>query len=197
MKTIWWAVAFGVVIGLLAAGMILLAAAPPRGTVISLLPPPTPAPILIHVAGAVRQPGLYELPPKARVRDALQAAGGALPSADESALNLAALVEDGQKLLIPERSLAATTPAPNHSPTPGTSPGAPAAPANSSGPIDLNTASVEELDSLPGIGPAMAARILAYRQEHGGFKTIEEIQEVSGIGPATFEKLKDLITINS
>lgn len=204
MKTLT-AIAFGVFFGLLSAGLVYLTSRPPQGAAITLLPPPTPAPLVVQVSGAVAQPGVYDLPQGSRVRDAIEQAGGLLPSADSAALNLAALLEDGKRLEIP--SLPPVKASPTFTPTlrPGsptaipTTPPAPTIaappPATPVGLVNINTATLEELDTLPGIGPSIAQRIIDYRTANGPFKTIEEIQNVSGIGPATFDKLKDLITV--
>jgi len=194
MKT-WWTGAgllvFGLLIGLLATGIILLVSNQPRGEPVHLLPPPTVPPIIVHVKGAVVNPGVYSLPPGSRVKDALTAAGGLSPDGEATSLNLADFLQDGQSLSIPQT---APTSASNLNPLPTqVIPNEPG-----EGPreqIDINTASFEELDSLPGIGQDKANKIIAYRQENGPFPTIEAIQEVSGIGPATYENIKDLICV--
>ncbi|GFN22561.1 MAG: ComEA family DNA-binding protein [Thermoanaerobacteraceae bacterium] len=140
--------------------------------------------ITVHVAGAVERPGVYQLPAGARVNEAVQVAGP-LPEANPHALNLAAPLQDGQQVVVPRQGEEGSAPA---------SPGA-AAGGVSRGKININTASLEELDSLPGIGPALAQRILDYRQQHGPFRTIEDLQNVSGIGVKRFEELKELITV--
>lgn len=189
----WWQIALGILLGLLGAGVILLASQPPRGTAITLLPPPTTAPLLIHVSGAVNLPGVYALPLGARVMDALEQAGGFRTDANQEALNLAAPLQDGERLTIPVKP----TPQPTASAaSPNESSSSPAVePPAPTGLIDINNATQEELESLPGIGPVTAQKIIAYRQEHGPFFSIEAIQKVSGIGPVTFEKIKPLITI--
>jgi len=193
MKT-WWAVAFGIAGGLLASALILLASSPPRGEPIQLIPPPTQAPLLIHVAGAVQHPGVYSLPRDSRVQDALNAAGGTLSEADLQAINLAAFVNDGDRIVIPifrpteptagQANIPVTPNPGSQKPLPG-------------GIVDINSASQEELESLPGIGPVTAQKIITYRQTQGAFASIEDIQNVSGIGPITFDGLKDLITVGS
>lgn len=139
----------------------------------------------VHVAGAVRRPGVYRLKPGSRVDDALRLAGGPTRRADLSAVNLAAKVEDGRQILVPVR-------APRGSPaaTPGTAP--PGAPAQ---PISLNTATLEQLDQLPGVGPVTAQRILEWRSQNGRFGAVDQLQEVSGIGEARFATLRDLVTV--
>ena len=194
MKT-WWTGAgllvFGLLIGVLATGVILLVSSQPRGEPVHLLPPPTVPPIVVHVKGAVLNPGVYSLPLESRVKDALTAAGGLSPDGEATSLNLADFLQDGQSLSIPHT---APTSASNLYPLPTQ--------AVPNGPreiphelIDINTASFEELDSLPGIGSDKAQKIITYRQENGPFPTIAAIQEVSGIGPATYENIKDLICV--
>lgn len=192
----WWATAWpaviGALVGLLAAAVLFLVSSQPRGQAVRLEPPPSPPPLLVHVNGAVTRPGLVTLPPGSRVSDAIQAAGGLLEAADRRGLNLAAVLEDGQMLLIP------TLPAPIPSGQLAT-PGAERLmeiPLSSTPtfPININSASQAELEALPGIGPVISQKIIDYRAVHGPFTSIEAIQDVAGIGPAIFEKIKDLIT---
>lgn len=148
-------------------------------------PGPSPAPesakrLYVHVGGAVASPGLYGLRDGARVDDAVRAAGGVLEDADLDSLNLAAKVRDGDKVLVPRRGDGGTAG--------GGSPGAEQK-------INLNTATVAELDTLPGIGPALAQRIVSYREQSGGFRTVDELQKVPGIGPAKFGQVRDLVTV--
>ena len=194
MKRGWWLL-FGVIFGLAGAGGIWLASSPPRGNSIQLLPPPTLAPIQVHVTGAVANPGVYALPIDSRVQDAIQAAGGFSENANDMAVNLAALLEDGAQI-----SVAAKKPTAEPFTTSGVEQGNERAegqpdPSNPDSPININTATQVELESLPGIGPVTAQKIIEYRETNGPFIGIEDIQKVSGIGPATFEKLKDLITV--
>ena len=188
----WWSIALGTLIGLLAGGVIFLATRPARGHPITLQPTTTPKPCFVHVTGAVQNPGVYELASGSRIQDALTAAV-ALPQADMQALNLAAFLADGQQLVIPEVK---PTPSRPVLPVSSHSAGPPSAGILApQGLININTAPADTLELLSGIGPVMAARIVAYRAEIGEFKTIEEIMDVSGIGPATFEKIKDQITV--
>jgi len=136
------------------------------------------AQVVVDVAGAVRRPGLYHLARDARVADAIAAAGGALPKAEVDAVNLAAPVADGVQVLVPRRGAAG---------------GAAGSAAASSGPVDLNSATVEQLDALPGIGPSTAAKIVAYRQEHGPFRSLSELDAVPGIGAGRLAQLKGLV----
>ena len=139
---------------------------------------PTAATIVVDVGGRVRRPGLVTLPAGARVADAIAAAGGALRPADIATIDLAAHVTDGQLLLIgvPGAAIGAT------------------APGAAAGPIDLNTATVDELDALPGVGPVLAQRIVAWREAHGGFRSVEDLQQVPGIGARKFSDLKALVS---
>lgn len=138
--------------------------------------------LLVHVVGAVREPGLYELADGSRVDDAIRAAGGAKPRADLTAVNLAAPVADGQQVVVPVRGRvpAAAGPADR------------SAPAQ---PVHLNTATLEELDALPGIGPVTAQKILDYRAEHGAFSSVGELDAVPGIGPARLAELEKLVQL--
>jgi competence protein ComEA len=187
MRTIY-NVLIGVVSGFLLAGGLFWVSRAPSGEPVTLQPAPTDAPIVVHVIGAVPRPGVYELPKDSRVRDAIQAAGGLLAEADTGSINLAALVEDGQQLDIPYTG---GEPPPPSAETEAPATRAPDAPEL----IDINTASLEELDSLPGIGPTTAQKIIDYRDQNGPFQRIEDIMNVSGIGPATFEELQDLIVV--
>jgi competence protein ComEA len=131
---------------------------------------------------------VYALPAGARLADALAAAGGAGPQADLETINLARRLQDEEHVHIPRRG---ETPRPEPTPLPvGATPSAP-----SGGKVNINTAGLAELDSLPGIGPGYAQRIIEYRQAHGPFSSIEELQNVPGIGPATFARIRDLITV--
>ena len=183
----------GVLIGLVLGGVMWIVVQKPRGASVTLLPQPTKAPLMVDVAGAVPRPGVYELPEGSRVNDAIQAAGGLLAEADKAALNLAEPIEDGQKLEIPY--LAGMEPADTSSFGLGSGGTAGGAGGNVMGLIDINTATLEELDSLPGIGPSLAQAIIDYRDNFGPFFAIEDIMFVDGIGPETFERIKDLITV--
>ncbi len=183
-------VLIGVLAGFILAGGLLFVMRAPAGKPIALEPAPTEKPIAVHIIGAVPRPGLYEFPQGARVQDAIDASGGLLADADESVLNLAALLEDGQQLNIP---YGAGGPAATEAPVVPVTPGPTA--ANSVDLVNINTATLEELDALPGIGPTTAQKIIDYRTTNGPFDQIEDIMNVSGIGPATFENIKDLITV--
>jgi competence protein ComEA len=132
----------------------------------------TPA-LVVHVAGAVRQPGLYRLAEGKRVADAVARAGGATAPADTAAINLAAPLADGMQVIVPRRIAGAVGVA-----TPGR--------------VSLSSASAAELDALPGVGPVTAQKILDYRAAHGGFRSVDDLDAIPGIGPARIEQLRDL-----
>ena len=173
-----------------------------------------PKPLFIDVAGAVRRPSLYLLPPGSRVMQALVAAGGPAAGADIDAVNLAQPVTDGEKVFVPKRG-AAPIPLPRSPAAASISPNsAAAAPsavkaakgssgsrsgklsADSGEQVGLNTATAEQLQSIPGIGPSMAARIVAYRQQAGGFGKVEDLTLVTGIGPKKYAKIAPFLTLN-
>jgi competence protein ComEA len=139
---------------------------------------------IVHVAGAVRAPGLYRMRADARVDDAVRRAGGALPRADLTQVNLAAKVEDGRQILVPRRVSAGSAPAGGT--VTATQPGVP---------VNLNTATLEQLDALSGVGPATAQKIIDYRQEHGGFGSVEELGQVPGIGDVRLASLRDQVRV--
>ena len=147
---------------------------------------PSPAVLIVHVAGQVRRPGVYEFRAGDRVVDAIHAAHGPRKGANLDGLNLAAPLTDGEQVLVPSRT--ASAPAVGAVPPAGTTGAAGA-------PININTASESQLEELPGIGPVLAQRILDYRTEHGPFPTVDALDDVSGIGPATMDELRDLITV--
>jgi competence protein ComEA len=182
-------------------------------------PPPAPAPVAVsaavssgpsttgaggggavvtvHAAGRVAAPGVYSVPAGSRVADLITAAGGLLPDADVDRLNLAAKVVDGTRVYIPRKGEPAPTEAPAGDPGAGAGAGGSGAPGGvPTGPVDLNTATAAQLDTLPGVGPATAAAILTYRARHGRFKSVTELLEVPGIGPAKLEALRPLVVVS-
>ena len=157
-------------------------------------------PVTVHVAGAVRRAGVYRLAAGARVDDAIRRAGGPGRRADLAALNLAAKLEDGRQVLVPQRAAAVAAPAGAGASATvggaGAGVGAAAgAGATTTGPINLNTATLEQLDTLDGVGPAIAQRILEYRQQHGGFRRVDELAEVPGIGDKRLATLTPLVSV--
>ena len=150
-------------------------------------PTPSAADLFVHVAGWVRQPGVYELRQGNRVIDAIRLAGGARRGADLSVLNLAAPLTDGQQVLVPRPAPEGAPPA--VLPTTGASPGSP------TGLVNVNTATAEELETLPGIGEVLAATIIQYREEHGPFTSVDQLLDVSGIGEVTLEEIRELVTV--
>jgi competence protein ComEA len=179
------AVGVVVLLALVLAGKVLLRPARPA------VPPPVrvaksstthaAAPrLFVNVVGAVRRPGLYRLEEGSRVADAVTRAGGPTPRAQIELLNLAARIADGEQIVVPRRGLAG--------PTTGST-GAPV----TAGPVHLNSATMEQLDALPGVGPVTAQKILDYRQQHGAFGSVDELDAISGIGPARLEQLRGLV----
>jgi competence protein ComEA len=139
--------------------------------------------VLVHAAGAVMEPGVYSLPAGSRVADLVDAAGGPAPDADLDQLNLAAPLVDGERVYVPragETVVAASS---------GT------VADDAAGPLDLNAATLEELDELPGIGPATARAIIDERERRGGFRSVDELLDVRGIGPAKLEDLRPLVRV--
>ena len=192
MKT-WWYVAFIVVGVLLGAGVLMLVTRPPKGHQIVLLPAPTPAPITIYVTGSVNKEGIVSLPPGSRVNDAILAAGGFAGDANQGAINLAGMLQDGQQVNVP--AMAPTAIAAGATRSSGGV--ATQATLGSTILVNINTATLEELDTLPQIGPVTAQKIIDYRTANGPFKTIEGLMDVDGIGQATFDKLKNLVTVGT
>jgi competence protein ComEA len=185
------AAAVALVLLLLAAHLLL-----PAGTTTPAAPLPPPpglgasatgaphARVVIDVVGAVHQPGLYRFEQGSRIADAVARAGGATRKADLAQVNLAAPLADGQQVVIPKRGAAGTAlpGAPGSSATPGPT-----------APVQLSTATLEQLDTLPGIGPATAQKILDYRTKHGAFSSVDELDAVPGIGPKRLDELRDLV----
>jgi competence protein ComEA len=147
---------------------------------------PAAARVVVDVAGKVRHPGLYRLPAGARIDDALRRAGGALAGVDLSSLNLAARLVDGEQILVG---------VPGQAPAGGPAPPVSGAASGGAAVVDLNTATSDQLEALPGVGPVLAQHILDWRSAHGAFTAIGQLQDVSGIGPAKFAAIKDLVTL--
>jgi competence protein ComEA len=178
---------------LLLAGRLLVHAGTPRAArvtpppigapAIALSPAPAAAPaagaVVVDVVGAVRRPGLYRLREGDRIADAVARAGGTTRKADLEQVNLAAPVADGEQVVVPRRGPGGAS--------------APAGAATPAGPVHLSTATVEQLDALPGVGPVTAQKIVAYRQEHGAFRSVDELDAIPGIGPARLDQLRGLV----
>jgi competence protein ComEA len=186
------------VLGLIIGGTVVYASLrsqrPPAPVVVStpeptstLPPSPTPAPIRVYVSGAVQSPAVYELPRGSIVQDAVEAAGGPATDADLDSINMALELQDQQHVRLPRAGEA--------DPPPVISGGASRGGETLGHLVDINTATAEELETLPGVGEVMAQRIIDYREANGPFETIEEIQKVSGIGPKTFEGMRDFIAV--
>jgi competence protein ComEA len=153
--------------------------------------------LVVHVAGAVRRPGVYRMRPGSRVDEAVTRAGGPRRRADLSALNLAAQLEDGRQVLVPLRAPAAAAATGGAGATASGVPGAAAAGASTvpAAPLNLNTATLEQLDELDGIGPTTAQHILEYREAHDGFRSVEELDQVPGIGETRLASLREQVTL--
>lgn len=172
-----------------APGVELMATASTNPSASSVPAQQPPAEVVVHVAGKVRRPGVVRLPVGARVVDAVDAAGGVRRGADLSTVNLARVLVDGEQVLVGLDTRAAM---------PGTS--TTSAPSGAgaevaSVPLDLNLATEADLDALPGIGPVLAARIVAYREQSGPFQSVDQLLEVSGVGPAVLGGLEGLIRV--
>ncbi|MBO1902888.1 ComEA family DNA-binding protein [Leucobacter weissii] len=154
---------------------------------VALLPENAPG-VFVHVVGEVRSPGVVELAPGSRVEEAIEAAGGARRAAELAGVNLAREVVDGEQIVVPDADAAAKGAPPGGAPDP-------AAADRAGGPIDLNTADAAALQTLPRVGPAIAQRIIDWREANGGFGSVEQLLEVSGIGEKTFESLRESVTV--
>ncbi len=199
MKNILY-VLIGLMAGFVLAAILLVVTRLPGGQPVTLEPAPTQAPIVIQIIGEVVKPGVYTLPDGSRVQDAVDAAGGLLADADSNSVNLAARLEDGQQINIPSQSgsmserRSSTVPLATSAPFTVVSTLTPTA-VSSASLININTATLQQLDALPRIGPVTAQSIVTYRQQHGPFQHIEDIMNVPGIGPVTFDNIQNLITV--
>ena len=168
-----------------------------------------PGPVVVSVVGLVQRPGLVTLAPGARIADALEASGGALDGADVLGLNMARKVADGEQIVVGigaapgqpaemgSSVVSDTTASPGSSGSPGAPPsaGAPSGEGGAQAPVDLNSATAEQLDALPGVGPVTAAAIVAWRDAHSRFGSVDQLADVDGIGPARLDKLRPLVTV--
>jgi competence protein ComEA len=173
----------GVLIGLLAAAFILIVASGPHGMPIQLVPIATPTEIVVYVGGSVAHPGVYHLAPGSRIEQAVTAAGGLAQDADPGQADLARLLLDGDQVYIPHLG------EPTRS---GSITGNSLAISS----IDINTATVEQLDSLPGIGTVKAQSIITYRESHGNFTSLDQLLNVPGIGTSLLEQIKPYLKIS-
>ena len=197
----WQQITIGILIGLLASGLILLVSSPKQGNPIVLSPAPTstqtpiprptasPSPIFVQIGGEISNPGVYAIDKQARLADLIELAGGLTHLADIDRVNNAAVLRDGDYFYIPAQNEM----------IPDTARNAPHNLANPVDnidyPLDLNKATQEELESLPGIGPTKAAEILAYRDQKGFYASLDELMNVPGIGEATLDSLRDYLII--
>lgn len=198
----WQLITFGILVGLLASGLILLITQPDRSEPISLAPPPTPtetlapkatitpAPITVQISGEIRNPGVYTLDGVERLGELIDLSGGLTEDADLTRINFAAIIYDGDYIYIaaydenlPSTSRDTTINLPTEETDAFVYP------------LDLNEASQEALESLPGIGEVKASAIIAYRELIGGYSSVDELIYVNGIGPATLEAIRDLVTV--
>jgi competence protein ComEA len=174
-----FAVSIYILIGFLLGGLVLLLNHSFQGKPITLQPSSTPKPISVYIAGAIQNPGVYQLIPQARLDSLVELAGGLNTSADQSQINLAAVLYDGQHVVIPDL---------HKSETP--------LPVDQLHPLNINIATVSELDLLPGIGESKAQAIVAYRDQNGPFSKSEDIMFVPGIGEALFSQIKPFISVS-
>lgn len=185
----WQHILLGILIGMCFSAVVYLVAVQPRGDPVILKPAPTPGKMVIQVAGEVANPGVYRLEKGSRVLDVIQAAGGFSTNADPDSINQAAMLQDGQKITVNLKGAR----------DPSNSAGKPSAESNGKvGPnqmVNINTATLEQLMTLPGIGEDRANAILSYRDAHGPFTNIEDLQNVEGIGTGIFDDLKNNVTI--
>jgi competence protein ComEA len=198
----WQIMIFGILIGLLTSGLIILIASPKQGEPIALSPPPsptntpkpkpteTPLPITVQISGEIVDPGVYTLADSSRVSDLITMAGGLTDKADPTRINYAAIINDGDYIYIageeeifPSTSRDTTINLPTEDSD------------DFVYPLNLNEATQEALESLPGIGEVKAAAIIAYRDLIGGFTTVDELIYVNGIGPATLDSIRDYLVI--
>jgi competence protein ComEA len=182
------ATVLALVVALFLAGRYLVnVGAPAPAGVVPLPPPATTAAaarVVVHIVGAVRRPGLYTLQEGDRVQDAVARAGGPSRRADLALINLAAQVSDGEQVVIPRRGPPGAVGAAGAPAVGGTTP---------SGPVHLNSATLEQLDTLPGVGPVTAQKIIDYREKRGPFTSVDALDAVPGIGPARLDTLRELV----
>lgn len=174
----WQYILFGLLCGFLFSALILFISTRSIGSPLKLMPAPTPTPITVYIIGSINTPGVYKLPQGSRLQDLITSAGGLSSDADPEAINLAKTLDDEEKIIVPARASGQ-----KQSDT-----------VESNGfPININTASKEELMLLPSIGETRADEIIAYREKQGSFTNIDQIMNVPGIGTDTYQKIQELI----
>lgn len=176
----WPGVLIGSILGLVFAAVILFVIFPRYDQEPILLPTRAPETVMVYITGEINEPGLYSLPPNSRIFDAIQSAGGFTADADKDAINLAAILEDEDRIVIPSIMKNSDT----------------AISGQHTNLININTASSEELDKLPGVGPVKAQAIVEYREKFGVFLSVKDLLKVNGINQDLFEQIEDSITIN-
>lgn len=180
----------GLLLGVIALSLLYITIRQPRGQAVTLLPTASPQPMVIYITGAVVRPGVYALPLNSRLLDALNAAGGPTEGADLSQVNAAEMLEDGQQIEIPGAG---------EFPTPVFTIGQDGLVATATpqigAPININSADAALLDTLPGIGPSTAQKIVEYRDQNGPFVSVEDLLKIPGIGPSTLEEIRPLVTV--
>jgi competence protein ComEA len=190
-----WVLAAALALAIVAGGIVFYVRWPRPGPIVvstpaptqtlAPVPSPTASPLRVYVSGAVERPDVYLLTPGSIVKDAVAAAGGATADADLERINLAVALCDQQQVHVPRQGESSAPPtAAGRTPAAGP-------PAK----VDINSATLEELDTLPGVGPAIAQRIIDYREAYGGFSEVKEITQVKGIGPAIYAEIEDLIVV--
>jgi competence protein ComEA len=195
-------VLIGLLVGFILAGALFLVARLPDGEPVALEPSPTKVSIEVQVLGGVVHPGVYSFPEGSRVQDAITAAGGLLAGIDPNSINLVAKLQDGQQVNIAGGTGSSSGESPDNpfsviptSNLPFTVISTPVGSTVTPNLININTAALGELDTLPGIGPTTAQKIIDYRNQHGPFGSITEIMNVAGIGPSTFDLIQGLISV--
>jgi len=171
-----------ILVGLIISGMIYglhERLSKPHSEITASSPSAAPKPLLIHVSGAVRRPGLYRLNAGSRLINAVEAAGGFLPSADPSSVNLASPLKDGDRVILPARRRPESS-----------------SDSTGAGGVNINTADEKTLESIPGVGKVMAGRIVDYRKKNGRFSSAEDLMKIGGVGEKKFEKMKGHVTVN-
>lgn len=193
---LWQGILLGTFLGLAFSAVIVMIAQTPRGDPIAIPPTSSPTPIIVYVSGAVKIPGLVSLSHEDRVSVAIDKAGGFTADADQTAVNLAAKLFDGDKIFVPARRELQTEVSANSNQAASGPRSAGIITPTPSFPININTATQQVLENLPNIGPSKASDIIQYRELHGPFNIIEDIQNVPNIGPVIFDSIKELISIS-